>query len=153
MMNSKTGDLELSIATARSRHPLFLSMEQEADAGREEGSKDRPCTVVMTVVNEKEEQVVLVLPITHNSPSRPEDAIEVPAETKRRLRLDSDRSWIVITETNEFVWPGPDLRPIPGRDETTILYGALPPRFFGYVRDKFLERYRHERALRVIRTE
>lgn len=127
--------------------------KQEADAGREEGSKDRPCAIVLAVATEDGEQEVLVLPITHTPPLHAADAIEIPAETKARLRLDSARSWIAITEANAFVWPGPDLRPIPGRDESTIAYGTLPPRFFAYVRVKFLERDRREKASRVRRTE
>ena len=86
-------------------------------------------------------------------PAYPADAIEIPSETKMRLRLDSDRSWIVITEANEFVWPGPDLRPIPGRGDSNITHGTLPPRFFSHVRDKFLERDQREKALRITRTE
>jgi hypothetical protein len=76
-----------------------------------------------------------------------------PPPTKRRLGLDSDRSWIVISDANEFVWPGPDLRPIVGRDDSTIAYGSLPPRFFEYVRDRFLERDRIEKSVPVKRTE
>jgi hypothetical protein len=45
----------------------------------------------------------LVLPITHSAPPDPADAIEIPAETKNRLGLDTDRSWVVITEANQFL--------------------------------------------------
>jgi hypothetical protein len=86
-------------------------------------------------------------------PDREGDAIEIPLETKKRLGLDSERSWIIITEANEFVWPGPDLRPVPGRDTSTIAYGSLPPRLFAHVRDKLLERIEQEKASRVRRTE
>jgi hypothetical protein len=127
--------------------------KREFDAGREEGTKDRPCAIVMTVVDEDGDKDVLVLPITHSSPADPADAVEIPAATKSRLGLDGERSWIVITEANEFVWPGPDLRTVPGRDDSTIAYGPLPPRFFAYVRDKFLERDRSEKSGRVKRTE
>ena len=127
--------------------------KREFDAGREEGTKDRPCAIVMTVVDEDGDKEVLVLPVTHSPPADPADAIEIPAATKSRLGLDGERSWIVIMEANEFVWPGPDLRTVPGRDESTIAYGPLPPRFFAYVRDKFLERDRHEKSRRVKRTE
>ncbi|HEX4079838.1 MAG TPA: hypothetical protein VHX61_13305 [Rhizomicrobium sp.] len=126
---------------------------QEAATGREEGSKDRPCAIVMAITDEDGEQHVLVLPVTHSPPAKPADAVEIPSETKVRLRLDSDRSWIVITEANEFIWPGPDLRPIPGRDESAVAYGILPPRFFAHVRAKFLERDRLARSSRVKRTE
>ena len=107
----------------------------------------------MSVVDEEGEQEILVLPITHTPPHNPADAIEIPFHTKNRLGLDSDRSWIVIAEANEFVWPGPDLRPIQGRDESTIAYGTLPPRFFAHVRDKFLMRDRREKSARVKRNE
>lgn len=118
--------------------------KREYDLGREEGSKDRPCAIVMAVVDQVGDQEVLVLPITHTPPSNPADAIEIPAATGKRLHLDSERSWIVISEANEFVWPGPDLRVLPGRDESSIAYGTLPPRFFSFIRDRFLERDRRE---------
>ena len=59
----------------------------------------------------------------------------------------------MVTEVNEFIWPGPDLRPIAGRDASTTSYGALPPKFFAHVRDKFLERDQREKAAWVSRTE
>lgn len=127
--------------------------KREFDAGREEGTKDRPCAIVMAVIDEDGDKEVLVLPITHSAPTELADAIEIPAATKSRLGLDGERSWIVITEANEFVWPGPDLRPVPGRDESTVAYGPLPPRFFAHVRDKFLERVQREKSGRVKRTE
>ena len=126
---------------------------REFEAGRTEAVKDRPCSVILVVTDEDGDQEVLVLPITHSPPTDPADAIEIPTITKNRLGLDAERSWIVITEANEFIWPGPDLRPIPGQDDSTIAYGALPPRFFAYVRDKFLERDQRERSRRVKRTK
>lgn len=127
--------------------------KQEAAAGREEGSKERPCAVVLSVVTEEGEQDVLVLPITHRPPIDPADAIEIPAETKARLRLDSERSWVVTAEANAFVWPGPDLRPLPGRDTSTIAYGTLPPRFFAQVLAKFLACDARRKSTRVRRTQ
>jgi hypothetical protein len=127
--------------------------KREFDTGRDEGTKDRPCAIVMAVIDESGDKEVLVLPITHSPPANPTDAIEIPTVIKNRLGLDSERSWILITEANEFIWPGPDLRPIPGRDASTIAYGPLPPRFFTYVRDKFLERDRREKSQRVKRSE
>lgn len=126
---------------------------REHDEGHEEGSKDRPCAIVMAVTDEDGAWNVLVLPITHSPPPNPADAIEIPTETKKRLGLDADRSWIVITEANEFLWPGPDLRPVPGGDASTVAYGPLPPRFFAQVRNKFLERDRREKSTRIKRTE
>jgi hypothetical protein len=127
--------------------------KREYDEGREEGGKDRLCAIVLSVVNDDNERDVLVLPITHTAPEHPDDAVEIPTATKQRLGLDTERSWIAISEVNEFVWPGPDLRPVPGRDESTIVYGALPPRSFAYVRDRFLARVESDKAARVHRTE
>ncbi len=126
---------------------------REHEAGREEGAKDRPCAVVMAIVDQDGEWEVLVLPITRSPPLDPADAVEIPTETKKRLGLDTDRSWIRITEANEFLWPGPDLRPVPGGDASTIAYGPLPPRFFAHVRDRFLERDQREKSSRIRRTE
>ena len=36
--------------------------------------------------------VAVVVPVTHNPPSDPETAIEIPAVTKARLGLDAQRS-------------------------------------------------------------
>jgi hypothetical protein len=118
----------------------YLS-KREHEQGREEGSKDRPCAIVMAVTDDEGEAQVLVLPITHSLPSYGDtEAIEIPSVTKQRLGLDGERSWIVISEANEFIWPGPDLRPVPGGDGSSVVYGVLPPRFFAYVRDRFLTR-------------
>lgn len=99
---------------------------------------------------------MLVLPITHTPPENEEDAVEIPATTKTDLGLggdDGERSWIVISEANAFIWPGPDLRDVPGRDEPSIVYGTLPPTFFAHVRDRFLERDCSEKSMRVTRTD
>ena len=75
---------------------------REHDHGLEEGAKDRPCAVLLAVIDASGEQKVVVLPITHAAPSDPAQAIEIPTATKRRLGLDDERSWIVITEANRF---------------------------------------------------
>jgi hypothetical protein len=126
--------------------------KREHEAGREEGSKDRPCAIVMAVTDDEGESQVLVLPITHTPPHNVADAVEIPPATKQRLGLDGERSWIMITEVNEFLWPGPDLRPVPGGDGS-IAYGVLPARLFDVVRDRFLARAQRNRTARVPRTE
>ena len=68
----------------------------------------------------------LVLPITHNRPNQANLAVEIPAKVKQRLQLDDARSWVVLSEWNEFIWPGPDLRRLPGADESSVAYGMLP---------------------------
>lgn len=108
----------------------------------------------MVVQDEDGEDVVTVLPVTHTPPIDPADAIEIPAVTKRRLGLDDDRSWIVLTEANRFHWPGPDLRMARPGDTASLLYGSLPGAFFERVRLAFLAKIRIERAAAVVmRTE
>ena len=80
--------------------------------GREDGDKDRPCLVLAIVTTEEDgSAIVRVLPVTHTMPSNPADDIEIPQPAKTRLGLDHERSWIILTESNRFVWPGPDIRP------------------------------------------
>ena len=122
--------------------------------GREEGQKDRPCALVAAIrMGEAGETRVLVLPITHSPPLYPKNAFEIPLTIKERLGLDAGRSWIVVSESNDFVWPGPDLRPVPGADPASVAYGFLPPRFFNIVRDRFLVLTRTNQARAVKRTE
>ena len=87
--------------------------------------KDRPCAVVLTLQNGEEGEIVTVLPITHTPPSLSEAdlAVEIPAETKRRLGLDDAPSWIMLTEANRFQWPGPDLRMVNNGDPSSVVYG------------------------------
>jgi hypothetical protein len=126
---------------------------REHDAGREEGVKDRPCAIIVAVDTSEGEKQVYVLPITHTPPHEPEDAVELPPATKTRLGLDSERSWVVVSEGNSFIWPGPDLRPLPGQSLETAAYGMLPPSFFARVKLRFLERVRSRRAGLVTRPE
>src|ERR1700730_15738065 len=79
----------------------------EHEAGRQEGRKDRPSVIVLAVEREDDDTtIVTVLPITHSPPADPADAVEIPTAVKRHLGLDGHRSWIVVNEGNEFVWPG-----------------------------------------------
>ena len=110
----------------------------EAMAGQEEGSKDRPCAIVLAVAESDGQKRVYALPITHTPPRTAAHGVEIPRPVKGRLKLDSDRSWVVVSEANVFAWPGPDLRPIPGKGIESVAYGFLPPRFFRLVRDRFL---------------
>jgi hypothetical protein len=107
--------------------------------GREEGQKDRPCAIVAAVRADKSGTMrVLVLPITHTPPEHPSLAVEIPAKVKQRLHLDAARSWVVISEWNDFVWPGPDLRRLPGADDASVAYGMLPPGLFASIRERLV---------------
>jgi hypothetical protein len=117
---------------------------READAGRDGGVKDRPCAVLLATRDEEGDLKVIVLPVTHARPVDPDSAIEIPAPTKRRLGLDDDQSWIVVTECNVFAWPGPDLRFARGGSAESAAYGLLPRRLIEMVRERFLAM--HEKA-------
>ncbi len=106
--------------------------------GQEEGVKDRPCAVVLTVTGPTGDPVVTVLPVTHSPPSDPALAVEIPPAVKHRLRLDDERSWVVLTEANRFVWPGPDLRPLGPDMPNSTAYGSLPYALFEEIRRKFI---------------
>ncbi len=107
--------------------------------GRDDGQKDRPCAIIAALRrSENGETRALVLPITHSPPERAEFAVEIPPQVKRRLGLDSARSWVILSEWNEFVWPGPDLRGLPGASDLSVAYGMLPPSLFADIRDRFL---------------
>ena len=95
----------------------------EARQGREEGRKDRPCVIIHQRQNEHDETEVFICPVTHTPPEHPEKAMEIPQATKKRLGLDTDASWIITTEVNRFIWPGPDIRSVPGGG---WMYGLLP---------------------------
>jgi hypothetical protein len=124
----------------------------EYERGLEEGVKDRPCAVLLTITDDAGDKKVVVLPVTHTPPHDPALAVEIPAQTKRRLGLDDARSWIVISEANRFTWPGPDLRPMSAGEASTVLYGELPGDLFRAVREKWLGLSATRRAI-VTRTE
>ena len=125
----------------------------EADLGMEEGSKDRPCCVLFTVLNEDGGTRVAALPITHRPPSDPDLALELPAKTKRRLGLDDDQSWIVLSEANVFTWPGPDLRMLRGQGPESVALGYLPASLINTMRDRVLALIEKNRSRLVQRTE
>ena len=127
--------------------------KSEHDQGREEGIKDRPCAIILIATSDDGGTRVTAVPITHSPPSNPSLAIEIPAVVKKRLGLDWERSWIVASEANEFVWPGPDLRPQPGGDISTVAYGFLPPNLFNSVVSRFIATAKAGNARRVQRTE
>jgi hypothetical protein len=76
-----------------------------------------------------------------------------PLRAKERLGLDSKRSWVVLSEANDFIWPGPDLRPVPGSDPGTVAYGFLPPGFMRVLRERLERRWKERRTSAVIRTQ
>ena len=111
---------------------------REFEAGQEEGRKNRPCVIVLSVEKHDSGTHVTVAPITHSPPSPGTPCLEIPLRVKQHLGLDDDRSWVILGEVNQFVWPGYDLRPIPGK-QGEMAYGCLPPRLFDQIRNGILD--------------
>jgi hypothetical protein len=101
----------------------------EAQSGQEEGRKDRPCVIALAVERRQDgETLVTVAPVTHRLPEDAAAAVEIPRAVKKHLGLDDERSWVIVSEGDQFVWPGDDLRK--ARSGDRFEYGYLPPRFF-----------------------
>ena len=111
----------------------------DAARGEEEGDKERPAAVVMTVDAPTGNAVrVYVLPITHAVPARGVEAMEIPASVRRLAGLDAARAWVILSEFNAFAWPGFDLGIVPGRTPRTMAHGFLTQGFFARLRESWL---------------
>ncbi|MBK1870949.1 plasmid maintenance toxin (PemK-like) [Taklimakanibacter albus] len=116
-------------------------------SGREEGINDRPALVLaLAVVADDAQLRVLVLAITHVKPRLVSEAVELPSATKLALGLDDVPSWIVTTEANSFIWPGRDIRPVPGRKPSSPFYGRIPATSLARVARSYLDNRERQRA-------
>ena len=109
--------------------------------------------LALAVRDDAGETEVLVLAITHTPPRALDCAVPFPAELKRSIGLDDEQSWIMTTEANAFFWPGPDLRPVPGRHPETVEYGRVPASLMKQVAISYLDNRRRQRTRTVTRTE
>ncbi len=124
----------------------------DAVGGVEEGDKVRPAAIVMAVDPPGTNAArVFVLPITHTVPLRDTQAMEIPASVCRSAGLDAARAWVILSEFNEFVWPGFDLALVPGRTPRTVAYGFLTAGFFVRLRERWLALDASSRSRRVLR--
>lgn len=130
----------------------YLWHEQHR-SGQEEGVKNRPCAIIMVRQDVNTQTAVGVLPITHSAPQITDEAIELPPGLKKHLGLDDDRSWIMLSEMNEFIWPGPDLMPVPGIKPSKFDYGVIPPKFFRQIQEQFFAYVTCGKAKLVPRSE
>jgi len=99
------------------------------------------------------ETIVTALPITHSAARASAETVEIPLAVKRRLGLDEARSWVIVSEVNRFLWPGPDLRPVSRNEPGRFEYGLLPPSLFRQIREKFLAAAAAQRLAVVQRTQ
>jgi hypothetical protein len=107
--------------------------------------------VVVAALTNRGRTRLLVAPVTHSRSEATADAVEMPAKVKRLMGLDSARSWIVTTELNSFIWPGPDIRISPASKNPII--DAVPDWLFFQVRDAILQRSRSGQLDITSRTE
>lgn len=121
---------------------------REAQQNLEEGRKNRPCAIILVTQND----MVVVVPITHAPPSPGSEAIEIPAAVKNQIGLDEERSWIVTTEINTFELPGYDLRPIDNRKSDQFVYGKLPINLLKQVTQRVVTQSQNRRIKKVDRT-
>ena len=98
---------------------------RRARRGHDTADKDRPACIVIALRKEQRDTRVMIVPITHSRLSPGEAAYEIPPRIKEHLRLDEQRSWIILSEVNIDVWPSPDLCLVPGRTDS-FEYGLLP---------------------------
>jgi hypothetical protein len=110
----------------------------EYERGNEDGKKNRPCVIVLAVENEALGVRVTVAPITHQKPSGDAVGVEIPLRVKQHLGLDEDASWVIVSEVNQFTWPGYDVRPISG-GRGTYAYGFIPPRLFASIKSAMFD--------------
>jgi hypothetical protein len=133
----------------------YLWADEHA-AGRDEGHKDRPTLVLVVAVHTDHIAAgaarVLVLAVTHTPPRDELDAVPLPQAEKRRLGLDDIPAWIVTREGNSFVWPGPDIRPIPGRPTGARIYGQISAALLQRVARAYLKNRQRQRVRRVARS-
>jgi hypothetical protein len=136
----------------RPSHPVFLPLGRRTSPRSRRGC-ERPA--MRHYFGRREHagrhDLVTVLPVTHSPPGNQTHFIEIPYATKLRLRLDDQRSWIVFSEANRFIWAGPDIRPVPG--QISMIYGELPGKLFELTRQRFLTALREQSASLVPRTE
>jgi mRNA-degrading endonuclease toxin of MazEF toxin-antitoxin module len=126
---------------------------REAEAGREEGVKDRPVVVVVAIEARPHGTQLLVVPVTTRPPRDGNAAVEMPAAVRRHLGLGDDPGWIVADEVNSFTWPGPDIRPIRRGGEISPRYGFIPGKLFEQVRARLAEAAKAGRLKMTKRTE
>ena len=105
----------------------------EQQSGNTEGSKNRPCVIVTAIEEVEGQTVVTVSPITHSQPEDASSGIEIPFKVKRHLGLDSEKSWVILTEVNRFTWPGYDLRPVTV-GTSRVDHGFMPPALFDQIK-------------------
>jgi len=116
----------------------------EAERGQDQG-KDRPTCLVAASDSATRPRYVVLLPITHTSPSGDTIGIEIPTKVKQAIGLDDVPSWVIVSEHNIDEWPNGGLSPVPGK-AGVFAYGFIPPGLFARVKAEFLELARRKKT-------
>jgi hypothetical protein len=127
--------------------------KREAERGQEEGQKHRPAVIVVAQRRVGDDVRVVVAPITHAPPLDVGDVVEIPTATSSRVGLDDERQWIVLTDLNSFLWPGPDLRPAPGKGAASVIIGMLPGSLSALLNERLQALLRARRVAITSRSE
>src|SRR5262245_48772182 len=114
--------------------PHLYVWRAEHAAGR---SSETPAAVMIVAATPLDGGRLLVAatPITNGEPPAGQRAVQVPAAVAAHLRLEAQRSWVVCTEYNEFVWPSIGLGET--RDGASV-YGMAPQKLAASVRGEML---------------
>lgn len=112
--------------------------------------KDRPAVVIVALRQVGDHLQLLVAPVTHRRTEFGE-GVPIPLRVKRHLSLDDEPSWIVTTEINQFIWPGPDVRLVGKKGDP--FYGAIPAVLFEQVREQISENIERHRLNVTRRTD
>lgn len=113
------------------------------EAGVDGSDRPHPSIVMAIAIAGYDQRTdVLCLAITHAPPYDPDDGLEIPPDVKAAAGLDAFRQWVVISESNVFAWPGPDLRSLPGIVPETYVYGTMPGPFLRTIALAFKARNR-----------
>ena len=121
----------------------------EAAKGQEQG-KDRPTCLIAASDSTIRPRYVVLLPITHTSPTGDTIGIEIPVKVKQAIGLDDEPSWIIVSEHNVDEWPNSGLSPVPGKPGI-FAYGFIPPGLFALIKEAFITLARQKRSKRVKR--
>ena len=119
--------------------------EREARDGRD-ASKDRPACIAVATDSDVDPRMVVILPITHSKPTGTTIGIEIPTDIRRYLKLDDQRSWIIVSEANIDSWPNSGIHRLPRSTEFT--YGTLPRGLFATVKEAMLRHLDLRRSVR-----
>jgi hypothetical protein len=125
----------LVIAYAYLWHDARRAQERDAQPA------PRPAAVVLAVADQDGERIVTAAPIAADPPDDPRDGLALPRTTRERLGLDDTRRFVIVSEFNRFVWPGPDLRPVATRSASAFVYGVLSPRLFKRITAQLIGRW------------